>query len=418
MQNRPRVDRLIDCSSDRRQFHPTRNGRPPMTRTALFSPLQLRDVVLKNRVMVAPMWQYAGRRGQPNDWHLMNLGRLAAGGSGLVFQEGTTVERRGCGTLGDIGLWDDGALDVYRRIVRLIEFCGAVPAIQLMHAGRKARQKPPTQGRGALEYSPDIEDWDAWDVVAPSPIAAGKDVPVPREMNAQDIAQVTQAFIAAARRADRLGYQVLELHAAHGYLLHTFLSPLSNRRTDAWGGRFENRVRLLLDVVEGVRAEWPAGKPLFVRLSCVDGAAGGWSLDDTVALVRLLQTRGVDLIDCSSGGLSGSPLPAGQTARYGYQVELAAAVRRATGMPTAAVGLIVHARQAEAIVAEGSADLVALARELIYNPNWPLDAAQKLGDDAGFDVVQRREAFWLENRAASVPGLTPSTFGDPFGKSA
>lgn len=385
-----------------------------MARTALFSELALRDVVLKNRVMAAPMWQYAGRDGRPNDWHLMNLGRLADGGAGLVFQEGTTVERRGCGTLGDIGLWDDSALDFYQRIVALVESCGAVPAIQLMHAGRKARQKPPAQGRGMLERTPDIADWDAWEVVGPSAQAAGAGQPVPRAMEASDIAAVTEAFVAAARRADRIGYRVLELHAAHGYLLHSFLSPLSNLRGDAWGGRFENRARLLLDVVDGVRAVWPSGKPLLVRLSCVDGGVGGWSLDDTFRLVRLLQSRGVDLIDCSSGGIAGSPLPAGQAAAYGYQVALAEAVRRETGVPTAAVGLIVHAHQAEAIVAEGRADLVALARELIYNPNWPMDAAQKLADDVGFGVMQRRGGFWLERRAQTVPGLQPSTYGDPF----
>jgi len=385
-----------------------------MARTGLFSALELRDVVLKNRVMAAPMWQYAGEHGCPNDWHLMNLGRLADGGAGLVFQEGTTVERRGCGTLGDIGLWDDAGLDVYQRIVRLVASCGAVPAIQLMHAGRKARQKPPAQGRGMLERTPDIEDWDAWDVIGPSPIAAGAGLPVPREMSAHDIQQVVEAFVAAARRADRIGYRVLELHAAHGYLLHSFLSPLSNQRTDAWGGSFEHRVRLLLDIVEGVRAVWPPGKPLFVRLSCVDGAAGGWSLEDTFALVRLLHGRGVDLIDCSSGGIRGSPLSAGQAATYGYQVALAEAVRRETNVPTAAVGLIVHAHQANAIITEGRADLVALARELIYNPNWPVDAAQKLGDDVGFHVMQLRGAFWLERRALTVPGLTPSTFNDPF----
>ncbi|RYZ12288.1 MAG: NADH:flavin oxidoreductase/NADH oxidase [Comamonadaceae bacterium] len=385
-----------------------------MARTHLFSALELRDVVLKNRVMAAPMWQYAGRHGQPQDWHLMNLGRLADGGAALVFQEGTTVERRGCGTPGDIGIWNDDHLAQYGRIVRLIESCGAVPAIQLMHAGRKARQKPPAQGRGALERTPDIEDWDEWEPIAPSAIAPGEGMPVPREMSAGDIADVTDAFVAAARRAERAGYRVLELHAAHGYLLHSFLSPLSNRRGDAWGGAFENRVRLLLDVVEGVRAVWPHGKPLFVRLSCIDGSPEGWSLEDSIALVRLLQARGVDLIDCSSGGIAGSPLTAGQSATYGYQVELAAALREATGVRTAAVGLIVHAHQAEAIVADGRADLVALARELIYNPNWPMDAARKLGDDIGFGVMQRRGAFWLERRDRTVPGLVPSTFADPF----
>lgn len=387
-------------------------------RTRLFSSLTLRDVELKNRVMAAPMWQYAGRGFRPTDWHLMNLGRLADGGSGLVMQEGTTVERRGCGTPGDIGIWSDDVVDAYARIAALVASCGAVPGIQLMHAGRKARQKPPAQGRGPLERSADIDDWAAWDVIAPSPISQGKDMPVPREMTLADIVAVTEAFVSSARRANRAGYRVVELHAAHGYLLHSFLSPISNARTDGYGGSFANRVRLLLEVVEAVRTVWPQGKPLFVRLSCVDGPAGGWSIEDTFELVRLLHARGVDLIDCSSGGIAGSPLTAGQSATYGYQVELAGAVRRETGVPTAAVGLIVHAHQAEQLLAEGQADLVALARELIYNPNWPMDAAQKLRDDAGFNVMQRREAFWLERRALTVPNLVPSTFGDPFAPGA
>jgi 2,4-dienoyl-CoA reductase-like NADH-dependent reductase (Old Yellow Enzyme family) len=383
-------------------------------KTRLFSTFSLRDITLKNRVVAAPMWQYAGRGGKPSDWHLMNLGRLADGGAGLVFQEGTTVERRGCGTLGDIGLWNDDSIEFYKRIVELVSSCGAVPGIQLMHAGRKARQKPPAQGRGPLERTHAIEDWDSWDVIAPSAIPQAKDMPMPREMTLTDIQQVVEAFTAAARRADHVGYQVLGLHAAHGYLLHEFLSPISNVRTDPYGGSFENRVRVLLEVVEGVRSVWSHAKPLVVRLSCVDGDTAGWTLEDTFALVRLLHAHGVDLVDCSSGGIDGSPLTKGVAASYGYQAELAAAVRRETGVPTSAVGLIVHARQAERLLAEGKCDLLALARELIYNPNWPMDAARKLGDEQGFNVMQRREAFWLERRALTVPNLVPSTFGDPF----
>lgn len=383
-----------------------------MAKTHLFSPLHLRDVEIKNRIVAAPMWQYAGKQGHPQDWHLMHLGRLAAGGCGLVFQEGTTVERRGCGTLGDIGLWSDDSLPFYQRMVQLIKACGAVPAIQLIHAGRKARQLPPAQGRGPQPYSSDITDWNEWDIVAPSAIAAGKDLPIPRAMSAADIQQVIHAFEAAARRAAQAGYQVLELHAAHGYLLHSFLSPLSNQRQDAWGGSFENRCRLLLTIVEAVRAVWPSAYPLFVRLSCIDGAIGGWTLEDTIALVKLLMPLGVDCIDCSSGGIAGSPLSSGASATYGYQVTLASAVKEATKAPTMAVGLIVHARQAEQILQQGHADLVALARELIYNPNWPMDAAQKLRDDIGFDAMNRREAFWLERRKATVPTLVPSTFSE------
>lgn len=381
-----------------------------MGQTQLFSTFALRDVRLKNRIMAAPMWQYAGCDGRPTDWHLMNLGRLADGGAGLVFQEGTTVEKRGRGTPGDIGIWDDASVAYFQRIVAMVESCGAVPGIQLMHAGRKARQKPPVEGRGPLERTDDISDWDEWEVIGASPIPQSSGFPVPREMTLQDIASVTDAFVAAARRADQAGYRVLDLHAAHGYLLHTFLSPLANRRGDAYGGSLSNRMRLLLEVVEGIRSVWPDSKPMFVRLSCIDGSQGGWTLEDSFELVRLLHKHGVDLIDCSAGGIAGSPLPAGQQATYGYQVDLAAAIRRETGVPTSAVGLIVHAGHAERILQEGSADLVALARELIYNPNWPLDAALKLNDDIGFNAIQRRVGFWLERRAATVPGLRPSTF--------
>ena len=384
-----------------------------MTQTLLFSPWQLRDVTLRNRVMAAPMWQYAGRHWRPTDWHLMNLGRLADGGSGLVFQEGTTVERRGCGTVGDIGIWDDAAVPHLRRLVDIMQDCGAVPGIQLMHAGRKARQKPPDQGRGPLLRTPEIADWDDWDVIAPSAITLpGESAAAPRAMSEADIHAVIDAFVAAARRADAAGYQVLDLHAAHGYLLHSFLSPLANQRGDAWGGSLANRMRFVLEIVAGVRAVWPAGKPIFVRLSVIDGAAGGWTLADSVTLVREMHRLGVDLIDCSAGGIAGSPLPAGQSASYGYQVDLAAAIRRETGVPTSAVGLIVHASHAERILREGACDLVALARELIHNPNWPVDAAIKLGDDIGYRVMKTRGGFWLERRAATVPGLRASTQGE------
>lgn len=384
-----------------------------MSATRLFSPYTLREVTLRNRIMAAPMWQYAGRQWRPTDWHLMNLGRMADGGSGLVFQEGTTVERRGCGTVGDLGIWDDACVPYFQRLVALMRDCGAVPGIQLMHAGRKARQKPPDAGRGPLERSPDIADWDDWDVIAPSAVTLpGESAAAPREMTAADIQAVIDAFVAGARRADAAGYEVLDLHAAHGYLLHSFLSPLANHRGDAWGGSFANRARILLEIVAGVRTVWPHGKPIFVRLSCIDGGSGGWTLDDTIALVRQLHPLGVDLIDCSAGGITGSPLPAGQSASYGYQVGLAAAVRRETGVPTSAVGLIVHPAHAERILQEGACDLVALARELIHNPNWPVDAAIKLDDDAGYRVMKSRGGFWLERRAATVPDLRPSTMGE------
>lgn len=374
--------------------------------TTLFSELTIRDVRVKNRIIASPMWQYRGERGFPTDWHLINLGRLADGGAGLVFQEGTGVERRGCGTVGDIGLWDDVFIEPLRRLVTAIRNCGAVPGIQLMHAGRKARQRRPWEGRGPLERTPDIADWDEWQVIGPSAIAQDENCPVPVEMSLSDIADVTHAWIAAAERAVKIGYDVLEIHGAHGYLLHQFLSPAANVRSDRYGGSFENRTRLLLEICEGIRAVWPAGKPLFVRLSCVDEA--GWTIEDSVALATILGKLGVDVIDCTSRGIIGSPL-GGRTLDYGYQVEYSSQIRRAANIKTAAVGLIVHADQAEQILENGDADFVALARELMYNPNWPVDAAQKLGIERPFSVVSPKLGFWLQHRSRSFPDFTPST---------
>jgi 2,4-dienoyl-CoA reductase-like NADH-dependent reductase (Old Yellow Enzyme family) len=381
----------------------------PMTNSLLFSELTLRDVRIKNRIIASPMWQYKGESGYPTDWHVMNLGRLADGGAGLVFQEGTSVERRGCGTMGDLGLWDDAFVAPLQRIVSIIRDNGAVPGIQLMHCGRKARQRFPWEGRGALDRPANVQDWDEWDVIGPSAIPQAEGYQVPRPMSLTDVQDVTNAWITAAERASRIGYDVMEIHAAHGYLLHQFLSEASNVRTDRYGGSFENRIRLLVEVCEGIRSVWPQDKPLFVRLSCVDES--GWAIGDSVALTKVLMQAGVDVIDCTTGGIGGgSPLDF-RTPDYGYQVEFAAHIRRETGIRTAAVGLIVHADQAERILAIGEADLVAIARELMHNPNWPIDAAQKLGIDIPFSAASPKLGFWLHKRAASIPGFTPSTFG-------
>ncbi|WP_370540694.1 hypothetical protein [Azospirillum sp. INR13] len=283
--------------------------------------------------------------------------------------------------------------------------CGAVPGIQLMHAGRKARQRFPWDGRGALPRSPEIADWDEWDVVAPSAIPQDDGYPMPREMTPQDIDDCVEAWGTAAARADRAGYEVMELHAAHGYLIHEFLSPASNRRTDRYGGSFENRIRFAVEVVERVRASWPEHKPLILRVSTEDD--GGWEVDDSVALARILKPLGVDAFDCSSGGISGaSPIETRISLAYGYQVGFAERVRREADLPTMAVGLIIHADQAEAIVRDGCADLVAIARELLYNPNWPIDAAQKLGIDARFALAPVQHGHFLHRR--SVSGFTGS----------
>ncbi|MFC9223805.1 NADH:flavin oxidoreductase/NADH oxidase [Streptomyces hygroscopicus] len=373
----------------------------------LFTPLPLRDVTLRNRVVVAPMWQYAGVGGMPTDWHLMHLGRFADGGAALVFQEATSVERRGCGTLGDVGIWDDSFVEPLSRLARIMRDNGAVPGIQIGHSGRKARMKTPMAGRGPLERTPGIPDWDDWEPIAPSPVPLKEGFEPPREMTTQDIDDVVSAFGAAAHRAARAGYQALEIHAGHGYLLHQFLSPLTNRRKDRYGGTLENRTRIVLEVAEAVRESWPDHLPLFIRLSCVDNA--GWELSDTISLVRELASLGVDVFDCSAGGLVGSPVRTGANLTYGYQVEYARAVRQATGVRTMAVGLLVHAQHAEQVVANGDSDLIAIAREALHNPNWPLDAALKLKVEDPYSLTAPTSGFWLRQRAAKIPGFVPST---------
>lgn len=322
----------------------------------------------------------------------------------MVFQEGTTVDLKARGTPGDLGIWDDSFIPEYARIVNLVRSNGAVPGLQIMHPGRKSRIKSAADGGGLLGPE-DVTDWDDWEVVGPSAVAqAGYSQPRPLELS--EVGDLVDKWVAAARRADAAGYEVLDIHAAHGYLIHQFLSEASNIRTDRYGGSFENRIRFLLEIVEGIRSVWPASKPLFARMSIVDGVS--WTVEDSVRTVKRLAELGVDLIDCSAGGMVGAVLPA---STYGYQVELAAAIRRETGVPTSAVGLIVHASQAESILQDGSADLVFLARELIYNPNWPIDAAQKLQDDQYFGVASRRAGYFLDRRASVMPHLKPSTYG-------
>ncbi|GAY10985.1 NADH:flavin oxidoreductase/NADH oxidase [Pseudonocardia sp. N23] len=371
----------------------------------LFSPFEIRGVALRNRVVVSPMWQYLGVDGAPTVAHTVHLGRLAEGGPGLTIVEGTTVDRRGRGTVGDLGLWQDDLVPGHAGLVDIIRAGGSVPGIQLIHAGRKGRRNPPW----APEDQP-VPDPADWPVLAPSAIP----VPVPgaaapEAMSLRDIEETAHSWAQAARRARDAGYDVIDVQAAHGYLLHTFLSPLTNRRTDAYGGSSHNRARLLIEVVDAIRTEWPDDKALFVRLSCVDVR---WGLDRTVELVRELRCHAVDVIDCTSGGLTGRPTPDAPAVGYGYQVPYAEQVRVQTGSPTMAVGMIVHARQAEEIVACGRADLVALGRELLHNPNWPLDAARKLGVADPYAAAPARTAHWLRKRDESFPGLAPSTMGD------
>jgi len=339
----------------------------------LFEPLTLRGLTLPNRIVVSPMCQYSAQDGLASDWHLVHLGGFAVGGAGLVLSEAVAVRPEGRITAQDLGLWSDAQIEPLRRITRFIGAQGAVPGIQLAHAGRKANTRPPWAGvPGTLPLAE-----GGWTPVAPSPVPFDPQDPPPAALAAEQLAGVVAAFAAAARRALAAGFQVAELHAAHGYLLHQFLSPLSNRREDRYGGDFDNRIRLLLEAAAAVRAVWPEQLPLFVRVSATDWVDGGWTVDETVELARRLRALGVDLLDVSSGGMvPQARMPLGP----GYQTPFAERVRREAGLPSSAVGLITQAAQAEHILHTGQADLVMLGRELLRDPRWPLQAAAQLGE--------------------------------------
>jgi 2,4-dienoyl-CoA reductase-like NADH-dependent reductase (Old Yellow Enzyme family) len=341
--------------------------------SALFSPLTLRHVSLANRVGVSPMCQYSSEDGFATDWHLVHLGGLATGGAGLVFTEAAAVTPDGRISPHDLGIWKDEHVPMLQRIVQFMRAQGTVAGIQLAHAGRKASTRRPWSGQGEV---PAAEG--GWLVKAPSALAFAPDYPQPEALTLEELPGVVDAFVAATRRALAAGFQVVEIHASHGYLLHAFMSPLSNTRTDAYGGSFDHRVRLTLEVAAAVRAAWPAELPLFVRLSATDWADGGWTLDETVQLAARLKALGVDVIDCSSGGLTAAQKIA---LGPGYQVPFARRIRSDADVATAAVGLITDAHQAEAIIAHGDADLVLMAREMLRNPRWPLAAARMLGAD-------------------------------------
>jgi 2,4-dienoyl-CoA reductase-like NADH-dependent reductase (Old Yellow Enzyme family) len=372
----------------------------------LFSPLQIREITLRNRIVVSPMLTYSAQGGHVSDWHLAHLAQFAAGGAGLVFMESTKVDPAGCSTPRDTGLWKDDFIEPLKRITALIKRNGAVPAIQLGHSGRKARRSVPWEGRVPMAHCPGVDRGEEWELVGPSAIPHDPKYAVPREMTRDDIREVAEAWGEAARRANDAGFDVLEVHGAHGYLIHQFLSPTSNQRTDEYGGSPENRMRMAVEVVKQVRTRWPEGKPLFFRVSAVDET--GWSIEDSIALAKVLKANGVDVIDCSAGGMS-DQASAERTPTYGYQVPYAREIRAGAGIMTMAVGMIVHSDQADEIVTTGSADLVALGREMLHNPHWPIDAAQKLGVESPFSGIPRAYAYFLEKRSKSNFGM-PSTF--------
>lgn len=348
----------------------------------LFTALKIGEVTFRNRVFVSPMCQYSSHDGMPTDWHLVHLGSRAVGGAGMVMVEATAVTPEGRISPSDSGIWSDAHAEAFSRITRFIREQGAVPGIQLAHAGRKASTDLPWRGGKAV-----AAEAGGWTPLAPSALSFAEDYPFPSEMSLTELDDVIDAFVAAAQRAHDAGFQCIEVHMAHGYLLNEFLSPLANQRNDDYGGSLENRMRLPLRVATAVREVWPSSLPLLVRISATDWVEGGWDLDQSVELCRRLKTIGVDMIDCSSGGMMpNATIPAGP----GFQTPFAERIRHEVGIATAAVGLITAPTQAEHILRTGQADAVFLARELLRDPYWPLHAAAALHTDVSWPVQYQR----------------------------
>jgi 2,4-dienoyl-CoA reductase-like NADH-dependent reductase (Old Yellow Enzyme family) len=345
------------------------------TMSTLFSPISIGTLSLKNRIVIAPMCQYSAREGSATDWHIIHLGSLALSGAGLLIIEATAIEPEGRISPDDLGLWSEENESALARVLKAVRSYSSIPiSIQLAHAGRKASTRIPWQGDGFLPVSE-----GGWPVIAPSPLPYSPDDPAPIALDGAGMQRVREAFVSAALRADRLGLDAIELHNAHGYLLHQFLSPLSNYRTDHYGGSLENRMRFPLEVFEAVRNAFPSRKPVGVRISGSDWVPGGWDVEQSILFVKELQQRGCSYIHVSSGGLSAEQqIPVGPN----YQVPLAERIKAETGLTTIAVGLITEPKQAEQIIASGSADMIAVARAMLYDPRWPWHAAAELGNQA------------------------------------
>jgi 2,4-dienoyl-CoA reductase-like NADH-dependent reductase (Old Yellow Enzyme family) len=363
----------------------------------LFTPLRIRNCELRNRIVVSPMCQYQAVDGHMQDWHFIHHGRLVLGGPAAVFVEATGVTRHGRITHGCTGIYDDSHIAGLRRIADLHHKYGALSGIQLAHAGRRASATRPWDGARALTAADGEEPWGT---VGPSPLPEKDGNPVPHPLTEAEIDEIVQSFVAAAWRALAAGFDIVEVHGAHGYLLHSFFSPIANQRTDQFGGSLENRMRLPLMVTAAIRRVWPEDKPLFYRVSAIDGVEGGVTIEDTVALARQLKSIGVDVVDCSSGGIAGSVTLSGRRLKPGFQVPYAAAVRRGADIATMAVGAILDGPQAEQILAAGDADLIALGRELLADPNWPFHAAEALKIENPYAVLPKYYGFYLERRAA------------------
>jgi 2,4-dienoyl-CoA reductase-like NADH-dependent reductase (Old Yellow Enzyme family) len=385
-----------------------------MTAPMLFTPLTLRGLTLRNRVVVSPMSQYSSVEGAPTDWHLVHLGKFAMGGAGVVFCEETSVSERSRKTYDCPGIYTDAQAKAWRRVTDFIRGQGAAAAMQLGHAGRKVATRAPWDGFAPLGAEDAAKGRAPWSGLAPSPIPFKEGALVPKEMDRDDIRYVIGLHVEAAKRTVDAGFDICEIHGAHGYIIQQFLSPITNKRTDAYGGDIEGRMRFGLELIEAVRAAWPADRPLFFRASCVDGRGGIWSLEDTTVLAAALKARGVDVLDCSSGGIEG-PLTLHVVPRVpGYHVPFAEHIKRETGIATMAVGLITEAQQAEGYLRAGQCDLVALAREMMWDPNWAVHAAAALGVEKAHELLPRPYAWWLQKRE-DVRRLYPTGLETPAG---
>jgi 2,4-dienoyl-CoA reductase-like NADH-dependent reductase (Old Yellow Enzyme family) len=370
--------------------------------TTLFTPVTYRGLTLKNRVIVAPMCQYSARHGFANDWHLVHLGRFALGGFSLVIVEATGVSAEGRISYGCLGLWDDAQIGPLRRITDFLHQNGAAAGIQLAHAGRKASS--PLPWRGAFNETEEEKAalaFESWTPVAPSAERHTASSPLPAALDAAGMDRVREDFVAAARRAEAAGFDMIELHSAHGYLLNQFLSPVANKRQDEFGGSLANRMRFPLSVARAVRAAWPSEKPVFARISVTDWIEGGVTVEESIAYARELKDIGIDVIHCTSSGFDGAKIPVGPL----YQVPLAEAVRKGAGIPTAAVGLITKAQEAESILASGKADIVALARQALDDPNWPLHAMRELGVAGSYANWPQQAGYAVRNKDRAL-GIT------------
>lgn len=374
----------------------------------LFTPHTIRGLSLPNRVIISPMAQYSAEDGMATDWHLVQYGRFAVGGAGVVTVEFTAVTREGRITNGDMGLWSDAHIAPLARIADFLKSAGSVPSIQLAHAGRKGSTQRPWHGNGPLTQA-DLDRGDeTWQPVGPSAIPLGEGWKTPTALDDAGVLALRDAFVAAARRAYAAGFEIVEIHAAHGYGLHQFLSPIANQRTDRWGGDRARRMALPIEVARGIREAWPQNRPVFLRLSMVDGSEGGLTQEDQVAFAAALKEVGVDAIAASSGGMAGSATnQRGPNRTYGFQVPYAERIKREAGIATIAVGLIVDGRQAERILQEGRADLIAIGREALEDPNWALHAKAVLGVDTSHQSWPEQHGWWMAQRDRVLERLGP-----------